>query len=219
MWSRLRQQAVTKNWMRTSRIKCEMVGRQLSVRQNISVPFQDPTITYEEVTRAALTGRKAMWPDPRFPEDVFLAVVWGLQTELRATGRFSSGDVVPLLFGLGWREWWGLKPTYLIIFNHLYNFDQFCTWFLYILILHDDADIGSARWPVCRGQVPGPQHSGRITASIRTRCEARLEEIEKKADGPGELVPASKNHKQTSQIAWFSIGFPYVFHMFHAGKV
>ena len=51
---------MTKNWMRTSRIKCEMVGRQFLVRQNISVPFQDPTITYEEVTRAALTGRKAV---------------------------------------------------------------------------------------------------------------------------------------------------------------
>ena len=135
MWSRLRQQAVTKNWMRTSRIKCEMVGRQFLVRQNISVPFQDPTITYEEVTRAALTGRKAVWPDPRFPADVFLAVVWGLQTELRATGRFSSGDVVPLLFGLGWREWWGLKPTYLIMCIHLYNFVHGSYIFLYCMTM------------------------------------------------------------------------------------
>ena len=39
------------------------------------------------------------------------------------------------------------------------------------------------------------------------RCggEAKLEEIEKKADGPGELVPASKNQKHLK-----SQGFPYV---------
>lgn len=47
-------------------------------------------------------------------------------------------------------------------------------------------------------------------SSFLPRCgEARLEEIEKKADGPGELVPASKNHKHLKSHG-FSVCFPNV---------